>query len=100
LSAAEERAALSAGAAGPAAAEAAAAAVQLSLFGEETESAPRSGGKAGSRAQRGATPQPAAPEVAAAAEVAAAVKAADLFNMTPLAAMHFIHELKQKLQSS
>jgi DNA mismatch repair protein MutS len=98
LSAAEGRTALATEAAGsgPAAVEAAAA-VQLSLFGEETAEPPRPGGKSGSRAQRGAPP-PATPEAAAAAEVAAAVKAADLFNMTPLAAMQFIHELKQKLQ--
>lgn len=59
---------------------------QLSLFGETQQSAPSAADKAKRKAD------------AKAESVVDAIKQLDLINMTPLAAMNLLYELKQKLQ--
>jgi len=92
------------------AAEASAAAVQLSLFPEEPEAPANAGtdvGKTSHHAARrtfsippGKSERTAGGHLAREreAEVVKELADADLINMTPLQAMNFIYELKQKLQ--
>lgn len=68
-----------------AATQAAAGAVQLSMFGEEFVSSVKPVRKPEARMDSAAT------------QVAEKIKQADLMNMTPLQAMQFIQELKQQL---